>query len=211
MTASLSPSDVLIEALTLGGLKILGICEGSPSPMASGSKNAINRTRCKVRLAGFNDMLTEGYVFLAYSQRLSDLLNDDRAFLPIETDDGEVKVVSKRAIMEVEVLEMEKPQSKSARIDDVVSVLSANAYDILGTAHDADDSSIRLRYLDLKETVSVSRLARLTENKDLLAAADQIRRRYDAAYDSITNARKIEAIAIAMRDAQPRRRRFGEA
>ncbi len=178
--------------------------------MATGSKQAINRTRCKVRLVGFNDMLTEGYVFLAYSQRLSDLLNDDRDFLPLETDEGEVKVISKRAIMEVEVLEMEKPNQRGARLDDVVSVLSANAYDILGTPHNADDATIRLQYLELKDAVSAERIAALTANKDLLLAADQIGKRYDSAYDSITNARKIEAIAIAMRDAQPKRRRFGE-
>jgi len=180
--------------------------------MATQSKQAISRTRCKVRLAGFNDMLTEGCVFLAYSQRLSDLLNDDRDFLPLETDEGEVKVISKRAIMEVEVLEMDKANApRGARLDDVVSVLSANAYDILGTPYNADDATIRLHYLELKEAVSAERLAALTSNKDLLAAAEQIGKRYDTAYDSITNARKIEAIAIAMREAQPRRRRFGEA
>lgn len=179
--------------------------------MATQSKQTISRTRCKVRIVGFNDMLTEGFVFLAYNQRLSDLLNDDRDFLPIETDEGEVKVISKRAIMEVEVLEMEKAASAPGkRLDDTVSVLSQNAYDVLGMPHDADDATIRLRYLELKDELTPASLAKSTGNRDLLHAAEQIARRYDAAYDSITNARKIEAIAIAMREAQPKRRRFGE-
>lgn len=180
--------------------------------MATQGKQAISRTRCKVRLVGFNDMLTEGFVFLAYNQRLSDLLNDDRDFLPLETDEGEVKVVSKRAIMEVEVLEFDRaeaPQGK--RHEDVVTVLSTNAFDVLGVAHDADDATIRLRYMALKDEVSCAKIEALTSNSDLLLAAEQIRKRYDAAYDSITNTRKIEAIAIAMREAQPKRRRFGEA
>ncbi|HBK92523.1 MAG TPA: hypothetical protein DDZ68_12720 [Parvularcula sp.] len=180
--------------------------------MATQGKQAISRTRCKVRIVGFNDMLTEGNVFLAYNQRISDLLNDDRDFLPIETDEGEVKVISKRAIMEVEVLELDRAEApRGKRHEDVVAVLSANAYDVIGVAHDADDATIRLRYMALKDEVSRARLAALTANTDLLLAAEQIGKRYDAAYDSITNARKIEAIAIAMRDAQPKRRRFGEA
>lgn len=179
--------------------------------MATQGKQAISRTRCKVRLVGFNDMLTEGYVFLAYNQRLSDLLNDDRDFLPLETDEGEVKVVSKRAIMEVEVLEFDRAEApRGKRAEDVVAVLSANAYDVLGVLHDADDATIRLRYSALKDEVSRAKLAAMTANTDLLLAAEQIGKRYDAAYDSITNARKIEAIAIAMREAQPKRRRFGE-
>lgn len=180
--------------------------------MATQSKQSISRTRCKVRLVGFNDMLTEGCVFLAYNQRLSDLLNDDRDFLPLETDQGEVKVISKRAIMEVEVLEMDKAAAPPGkRLDDAVSVISQNAYDVLGVVHNADDAAIRLRYLDLKDEIAPAKLSAVTANRDLLLAAEQITKRYDAAYDSITNARKIEAIAIAMREAQPKRRRFGEA
>jgi hypothetical protein len=179
--------------------------------MATQGKQAISRTRCKVRLVGFNDTLTEAHVFLAYNQRLSDLLNDDRDFLPLETDEGEVKVVSKRAIMEVEVLEIDRAEApRGKRHEDAVSAMSSNAYDVLGMAHDADDATIRLRYTALKDEVSRARLAQFTANTDLLLAAEQIAKRYDAAYDSITNARKIEAIAIAMREAQPRRRRFGE-
>ncbi len=180
--------------------------------MATQGKPAISRTRCKVRLVGFNDTLTEAYVFLAYNQRLSDLLNDDRDFLPLETDEGEVKVVSKRAIMEVEVLELDRADApRGKRHEDVVTAISANAYDVLSVEHNADDAAIRLRYTSLKDEVSRASLAQMTANTDLLLAAEHIGKRYDAAYDSITNARKIEAIAIAMRDAQPRRRRFGEA
>lgn len=177
--------------------------------MAGGNKPAISRTRCRVRIVSFNDMLTEGFVFLAYNQRLSDLLNDDRGFLPVETEDGEVKVVSKRAIMEVEILE-QMDRRHASRYDDAVPLLSANAFEVLGVPGNADDATIRLRYLELKETVNPERLGALSANKDLATAAEHLAKRYDAAYDSITNARKIEAIAIAMRDSQTKRRRFGE-
>ncbi len=178
--------------------------------MAGGNKTAINRTRCKVRLINFNDHINEGYVFLAYGQRLSDLLNDERAFLPLETDAGEVKVVSKRSIMEVEVLDVATPGKAKSASPDVVQLISGSAFDILGVPADSDDAAVRIRYLELVNSVSEESLQAISGNKDLIVAAEQLRGRYEAAYDSITNARKMEAIGIAIRDAQPKRRRFND-
>lgn len=178
--------------------------------MASGNKTTISRSRCKVRLINFNDHINEGYVFLAYGQRLSDLLNDDRDFLPLETDDGEVRVVSKRSIMEVEVLDAAALGKSAEPAGEFVSLISGSAFDILGVAQGAEDGEIRLRYLALKESVSVEVVEKVSGNRDLANAASQLLNRYDAAYDSITNARKMEAIGLAMRDALPKRRRFGD-
>ena len=178
--------------------------------MASGNKTTINRSRSKVRLINFNDHINEGYVFLAYGQRLSDLLNDDRSFLPLETENGEVRVISKRSIMEVEVLDAASSGGSAGPTNEIVQLISGSAFDILGVSQEADDSEIRLRYLALKDSISVDVIEKVSGNKDLAQAAAQLRSRYDAAYDSITNTRKIEAIGLAMRDAQPRRRRFGD-
>lgn len=178
--------------------------------MASGNKTTINRTRCKVRLVNFNDHMTEGYVFLAYGQRLSDLLNDDRGFLPLETEAGEVKVIAKRSIMEVEVLDRGTPGKAVSGQDDVVPLISGSSYDILGVTEADNDSVIRLRYLALKESVDEKFVTQVTQNKDLKFAATQLQKRYDAAYDAIANSRKMEAIALAMRENHPKRRRFGD-
>lgn len=74
----------------------------------------------------------------------------------------------------------------------------------------SDDATIRLRYLELKDSVAPEKFEAFAANGDLLLAAEQLRSRYQAAYDSIINARKIEAIAIAMRESQAKRRRFGD-
>lgn len=179
--------------------------------MASGNKTTINRSRCRVRRINFNDHINEGYVFLAYGQRLSDLLNDDRDFLPLETEDGEVRVVSKRSIMEVEVLDPAASGKSAGASNEVVQLMSGSAFDILGVTQDSDDVEIRLRYLALKDSINVSVIEKVSGNRDLAAAAAQLISRYDAAYDSIANTRKMEAIGLAMRDAQPRRRRFGDS
>lgn len=163
-----------------------------------------------MRIVNFNDVISEGYVFLAYQQRISDLLNDDREFLPIETEAGEVKVIAKRAIMELEVLQV-ADDSKPAAGDTVISLLSGNAYDILGAAQDSDDATIRALYLDKLNSISDERLGGASDNPDLQRACDGLRQRYEAAYDAITSNKQIEAIAEAIKASQPKRRRFGDA
>jgi hypothetical protein len=176
--------------------------------MNPSSKNVVSRARQRVRIINFNDTITEGYVFVAYGQRISDLLNDDREFLPVESASGEVRVISKRAIMEIEMLEGEV--AKKAEGGDVVSVISGNAYDLLGAPANADDSVVRAIYLDRIASLDVERLEAATQNADLLQAADHLRSRYTAAYDAILQTRQIEAIAAAVRASQTKRRRFGE-
>lgn len=176
--------------------------------MASNSKNTVSRVRTKVRLINFNDTITEGYVFIAHGQRVSDLLNDDREFLPIESEAGEMRVVSKRAIMEIEILST-NTQSSGSQDDGVVTLISGNAYDILGAPQDADDATVRAVYIDKMKSVDENILRQVTTNDDLISAGIQLGRRYAAAYDAITNTSQIEVIAAALRAAQTKRRRFG--
>ena len=178
--------------------------------MSGSGKTVVSRTRHKVRIVNFNETFAEGFVFVAYGQRISDLMNDERGFLPIETDAGEVKVISKRAIMEIELLSSEGADRPSDS-DTVVALLSNNAFNVLGAEASADDATIRALYLDKVRSVDPEIIAGVTDNKDLLQAAEALRKRYDSAYDSITNSRQIEAIAEAIKAAQPKRRRFGAA
>ncbi len=176
--------------------------------MTPSSKPLVSRTRQRVRIINFHDTITEGFVFVAYGQRISDLLNDDRDFLPVESASGEVRVISKRAIMEIELLDGES--EKNVESADVVSVISGNAYDLLGAPSDADDGVVRAIYLDRIASLDVARLEAATQNSDLLQAANHLRSRYQAAYDAILHTRQIEAIAAAVKASQTRRRRFGE-
>ena len=174
--------------------------------MAQTQKQIVNRTRQKVRLINFNDTIIEGFIFIAYNQRVSDLLNDDRGFIPVETPAGDVRVISKRAIMEIEI-----PGGESGeRSDDVVVLTGGNAYDLLGVPTDADDGVVRAVYLDKMKSINIEQVGELCGNVDLVHAARVIRERYSAAYDSISHTRKIEAIAAAMKASQPKRTRFGD-
>jgi hypothetical protein len=176
--------------------------------MSQASKQVVNRVRQKVRLINFNDMIIEGFIFVSQGQRVSDLLNDDRGFIPVESASGDVRVISKRAIMEIEILEKTAP--KESRDSEVVVLGGGNAYDLLGVEPDADDSIVRAVYLDRMNSIDLERLRALAPNQDLIRAANVIRDRYAAAYDSICHTRQIEAIAAAVKASQPKRRRFGE-
>ncbi len=181
--------------------------------MRTSDKRGISRRRQRVRLINFNDSITEGFVFLAYDQRVSDLLNDERGFLPVATEAGEVKVFSKRAIMEIELLEDdadERRRRSDDKAEDVVQLMSGNAYDILGAPQDADDAEVRAAYLDRIASVDPERVKKISHNEDLIRAAQQLANRYSAAYDAITHTRQIEAIAQAVKASQPKRRRFGD-
>jgi hypothetical protein len=173
------------------------------------NKQIVNRTRQRVRIITFNDMIVEGHIFIAYGQRVSDLLNDDRGFIPVETASGDVRVFSKRAIMEIEILQSPEDETATEK-SDVVVLGGGNAYDLLGVDPNADDGLIRAVYLDLMRSIDMDQIKTVTGNADLLRAAQHIRDRYAAAYDSISHTRQIEAIAAAVKAAQPRRRRFGD-
>ncbi len=154
--------------------------------------------RQRVRIVNFNDSIAEGIVYLAPGQRISDLLNDDRGFLPVESEAGEVRVISKRAIMEIEPLEAAAPDAGS----NVVTMVSGSAYDLLGVPADADDAHIRTVYHDRLASVAQKHVEAMTSNRDLIAAAENLRSRYRAAFEAIMHSRQIDAIATAVKTAK---------
>lgn len=154
--------------------------------------------RQKVRIVNFNDTIAEGIVYLSPGQRVSDLLNDDRGFLPVESEAGDVRVISKRAIMEIEPLEAAAPSAAG----NVVTMVSGSAYDLLGVPVDSDDAHIRTVYHDRLASVAPKHIEAMTSNCDLIAAADNLRSRYRAAFEAIMHSRQIDAIATAVKTAK---------
>lgn len=52
-----------------------------------------------IRVSCINGDDFRGNVYLEPAQRLSDLMNDHRAFLPVQQEDGAMVVIAKTAIM----------------------------------------------------------------------------------------------------------------
>ena len=50
------------------------------------------------------DKVRTGFLFIQSDERLVDLMNDDRQFLPFEDDDGNFLIIRKSAISEISIL-----------------------------------------------------------------------------------------------------------
>ena len=77
-----------------------------------------------------------GHMFVAQNQRIPDLLNDDRDFLPFENLDSSIFIFHKSAARGV------KPVEKK----NTANVEADNPYGVLGVADDASDVEIREAY-----------------------------------------------------------------
>lgn len=79
-----------------------------------------------------------GKLFVSPQGRLSDVLNDDRQFLPVEGADGTVFVLAKSAIKQV-----------SLPVSEVVSYRGTNPHSILGVPAGASHDELKKAYHQL--------------------------------------------------------------
>ncbi len=76
-----------------------------------------------------------GFLFVKQGQRISDLLNDERGFLPLLTSDGLIVLLKKTAIARVTQLDQ---AAECAALTD--------PYEILGVSPRVDDGALRKAY-----------------------------------------------------------------
>jgi hypothetical protein len=62
-------------------------------------ENMRQKDTVPIRVSCVNGDEFRGNVYLEHAQRLSDLMNDHRAFLPVQQEDGALVVIAKSAIM----------------------------------------------------------------------------------------------------------------
>ena len=155
-----------------------------------------------------------GFLFVKQGQRLSDLLNDERRFLPLLTSDGLIVQLKKTAIARV------------TQLDQVAeSHALTDPYEILGVAPRIDDAALRKAYHALcaqhhpDKLASVglagayvdmanSRLARVIDayhrvQKLRQAAAAEAAKAAETSETSETGAAKAAEVAQAAEAQQP--------
>jgi hypothetical protein len=169
------------------------------------SKGVVSRARHRVRLVLTDGSATDCDLFLSFNQRVSDLLNDHRLFLPVVTADGETRIISKRTIAEVRILPAQTAAKPKAAASTSELTLEAAA-SILGVASDAAPETIDAVYLRLLESVSPN------PNEDdprLSEVKEELRIRYLDAYEAIAHARLMREVTED--DASLRRRKSDKA
>ena len=72
------------------------------------------KDRYPVRVTMQNGVEMEGYIFVQSHERLIDVMNDDRTFLPFETKEDDFMILNKTGILQI-VTRSERSASKLAR------------------------------------------------------------------------------------------------
>ena len=142
-----------------------------------------NRHRSKSRIEVELYLNDGSYLFGRMSvlpdERLSDLMNDDREFLPIENSQGTVLIVRKGYISKVVQLDQ---HVKSDRITD--------PYEILGVSRKATDEELRQGYLRIAEENHPDKLMAAGVSAEFVRMANSRMARINDAYQRIMRSRE---------------------
>ena len=63
----------------------------------------IKKAKCPVVVKLVDGEIATGYVYLQADERLVDMMNDERLFLPFEADDKDMFVINKASISKIKI------------------------------------------------------------------------------------------------------------
>ncbi len=152
-----------------------------------GSSSGQYKPKAKVAVElELNDgTLMMGSLFVSGTQRLSDLLNDDRSFLPFETSEGTVVSLRKSVIVRVTELNQRVP----IRPDN-------SPYVILGIGESAGDDEVKRAYRERVREAHPDKWAGTGLPDEAIAAVNSKMARINDAYHRILRARGVRAPVV---------------
>lgn len=137
------------------------------------------KARLMVRLCLTDASEVEGELWCAQGERLADVLNDDRAFLPIGEGDT-VRCIAKSVIATAEPLGA-PPREAS------------DPYAILRVEPAASDAEVRAAWMSRMKASHPDRLAALGLDEAVVYAARRACQRINAAHDEVMRERRAAA------------------
>ena len=124
-----------------------------------------------------------GHMFVAQNQRIPDLLNDDRDFLPFETTEGLITIIRKSTIRRV------TPMNQITLPD-----VGADPYEIFGVAASVPDDELKSIYHRKVQECHPDKLIAMGMPADFVQLANEKLARINDAHDRIQEGRaQIEA------------------
>lgn len=120
-----------------------------------------------------------GSVFVSHQQRLPDLLNDERGFLPFETSDGLIKIIRKSTIRCVTPLNQV-----------TLPMTSTDPYEILGVAPSIGDEDLKTIYHRKVQETHPDKLVAMGLPSEFVQLANDKVARINDAYDRICQQRQ---------------------
>ena len=157
-----------------------------------GNDKMVFKKKLLVELELDTGTVLNGYLFLGQTQRLSDLMNDDRTFLPFEDMDGGITIFTKG--MARRVKPVEKVQTATAGD-------GADPYTLLGVPRDATEVQLREAYHRKVQETHPDKLSNLGLSPDLVKFAHERMSRINEAYNKIRMARRKAAAQGAAQGA----------
>ncbi len=140
--------------------------------LAGGKIRSKIKTRTTIKLK--DGSVLNGHVYCSQDERLSDLLNSAKPFLPFETMDGKIIFVTKGAISQV--APKEKTGLEKAYLD---------PSDILGISKEASLETIKEAYHTKVRAFHPDRLTALELPDEIISYATDIMARINEAYQRL--------------------------
>lgn len=149
-----------------------------------------------VRLTIAGQPPVAGVVYLAFGQRLSDLLNDQRAFIPVRLETGETMIVAKNQIASIaETQGVVEPTDQDNSVPPRPSQRKGfDPYAVLRIPRDADLDAVRAAYKTRIKAVHPDTVAALDLDDDLSRAALLAAQKVNYAYKKIMRERSEDAV-----------------
>ena len=151
-----------------------------------GNEKFVFKKKLLVELELDTGTIMNGYLFLGQTQRLSDLMNDDRTYLPFEDMDGAITIFTKGMTRRV------KPVEKAAA---ATAGDGVDPYVMLGVPKDATEVQLREAYHRKVQETHPDKLSNLGLSPDLVKFAHERMSRINEAYNKIRLARRKAAAA----------------
>lgn len=150
------------------------------------------KVKIEVELELQDGSILLGHVFAAPKQRLSDLLNDERQFLPFATSSGIVTVLHKSSIRRATPVQ-QSDQAEPA----------TDPYKILGVSESISDEALKEAYHEIGRRTHPDRLFALGLPKDFIELANEKMARINDAYRRIGQQRGWGAGRATAREHEP--------
>jgi len=138
-------------------------------------------------------------IFLKIDERIIDLLNDGRDFIPVRKDSGEMLFLAKNSIVSLLEDEKETKQKYEEKYDEKVETeevrkSSFDPYKVLRVNQDASNEEIRRAYKERIKAVHPDTIAALDLDEDLSRAALLAAQKVNYAYKIIMQQRDNEPL-----------------
>jgi hypothetical protein len=156
-----------------------------------GEQKKIHKNKLLVELELDSGSVLTGHVFVGQQQRLSDLMNDEREFLPFEALDGSITIFTKW--MARRITPLDKPVSAANETD---------PYRILGVTAGASDAELRDAYHRKVQESHPDRLAGMGLSPAIVKYAHECMARINEAYNRVRNLRRQAANSANGRAAE---------